>query len=89
MLQALVQTHEAQFEKQWALQPLEGYMQNKMRGIVGFEIPITRLEGKYKMSQNRSENDQLRVISALEGKGDPVSADVAALMSKRRRDGLG
>ncbi len=89
MLQALVQTHEAQFEKQWTLQPLDDYMQHKMRGIVGFEMPITRLEGKFKMSQNRSENDQVRVVSALEGAGDPLSRDVAELMSKRRRDGQG
>lgn len=70
ILQALVQNHEAHFEKAWTPQPLDDYMQNKMRAIVGFEIPITRLEGKFKLSQNRSTNDQARVVAALEGNAE-------------------
>jgi len=90
MLQALVEKHEAQFEKQWTFKPLDEYMQKRLRAIVGFEIPITRLEGKFKMSQNRSTNDQGRVIVALEGRNaDQLSTEVAELMSKRRRDESG
>src|SRR5579864_1818197 len=63
VLQALVQKHESHFEKPWTLQPLGDFMQNKMRAIVGFQIPITRLEGKYKLNQNRSVNDQVRVVA--------------------------
>ena len=84
ILQALVQTYEAHFEKPWTPQPLDDSMRNKLRAIVGFEIDITRLEGKFKLSQNRSVNDQARVIAALEENTDPLSADVAELMSKRR-----
>jgi transcriptional regulator len=87
MLQALVQKHEAQFEKPWIFKPLDDHMQNRLRAIVGFEMPITRLEGKFKMSQNRSTNDQGHVIAALQEKADPVSMDVAELMSKRRKLG--
>jgi transcriptional regulator len=89
ILQALVQKHESHFEKPWTLQPLNDFMQNKMRAIVGFQIPITRLEGKYKLSQNRSVNDQIRVVTALEEGADPMNADVAELMSKRRKKEIG
>ena len=89
ILQALVQKHESHFEKPWTLQPLDDFMQNKMRAIVGFQIPITRLEGKYKLSQNRSLNDQVRVVTALEESADPMTTDVAELMSKRRKNEIG
>ena len=85
LLQALVQKHESHFEKPWTLQPPGDFMQNKMRAIVGFQIPITRLEGKYKLNQNRSVNDQVRVAATLEGNADPLSTDVAELMNKRKQ----
>ena len=40
-----------------------------MRGIVAFEIPIDRLEGKAKLSQNRPAGDQARVRAALASEG--------------------
>ncbi len=47
---------------------------------VAFEIQITRLEGKFKLSQNRSANDQRRVLAALENNSGAESAGVAAFM---------
>ncbi len=85
ILQATVQTFEGHFERPWEVQPLNGYMQNKMRGIVGFEISITRLEGKFKLSQNRSTNDQAQVADVLNSRSDALSTDVAQLMNKRRK----
>ena len=66
LLKALIQVNEAQFEHPWTYQLPEDYLEKMMRGIVGFTIPISRLEGKYKMNQNRSANDQARVIAALQ-----------------------
>ncbi len=43
----------------------DDYLQKMMRGIVGFEIEITRLEGKFKLSQNRTETERENVIAAL------------------------
>src|SRR5579875_2417418 len=65
LLKALIQRHEARFEKPWGFQLPEDYLQKMMQGIAGFEIQITRLEGKFKMSQNRSASEQQRVIAAL------------------------
>ncbi len=66
LLRTLVQTYEAGFEKPWAFESLpDDYVQKMMQGIVGFEIPIARLEGKFKLNQNRSTTDQARVAAAL------------------------
>ncbi len=54
-----------------------------LKGIVAFEIPIDRLEGKAKLSQNRTAADRARVRAALEAAGDPLSAAVAAFIADR------
>ncbi|HJT57424.1 MAG TPA: FMN-binding negative transcriptional regulator [Ktedonobacteraceae bacterium] len=82
LLKMLIQTHEAQFEKPWDFQLPEDYLQKMMQGTVGFEIPITRLEGKFKMSQNRSASEQQRVMGALSESQDAMNMSVAALMSE-------
>lgn len=58
-----------------------------MQGIVGFEIPITRLEGKFKLNQNRPVSDQMRVAAALSEHQDDLSTGVAALMSELEKLG--
>ncbi|HEV2474313.1 MAG TPA: FMN-binding negative transcriptional regulator [Chthonomonadales bacterium] len=57
-----------------------GYTEKMMRGIVGFKMPIGRLEGKFKLSQNRSSEDIEAVIEALNRQPAPDSGLVAALM---------
>src|SRR6266851_4882644 len=66
LLKTLIQTHEAHFEKPWPFQLPDDYLQKMMRGIVGFEIEITRFEGKFKLSQNRTETERENVIAALQ-----------------------
>ena len=84
LLDTLVRTHEAQFAKPWLFQLPEDYVRKMMRGIVGFAIHITRLEGKYKLSQNRSLTDQRNVATTLQQSPDPVSRDVGTLMQQRQ-----
>lgn len=81
ILQATIQANEAQFEKPWSLQMADEHLQAKLRAIIGFEIQITRLEGKFKLSQNRSEGDQTRVAAALK---ESLSPETAELMNRRR-----
>jgi transcriptional regulator len=78
LLKILIQAHEAQFEKPWPFQLSDDYLQKMMRGIVGFEIEITRLEGKFKLSQNRTETERVNVIAALQESSD--TATLAELM---------
>jgi transcriptional regulator len=52
----------------------------QLRGIVGLRMPITRLEGKRKMSQNRNESDRARVIAGLAASERASDREVAALI---------
>jgi len=80
LLKALVDTHEAGFARPWRMDLPGDYVDKMMRGVVGFEIAIERLEGKLKLSQNRSADDRQRVIAALAESSDPTTAGVAELM---------
>jgi transcriptional regulator len=54
-----------------------------MKGIVGLELTIARLEGKWKVSQNRSERDRQGVIEGLEDLNSPESLAMKKLVSDR------
>jgi transcriptional regulator len=77
----LADHHEAGAASPWRLadQP-EKYRQGMLRGISGFAIRVTRLEGKFKLSQNRDATDRARVIAGLRAEGN---AELADLMAKR------
>lgn len=83
LLYASVQTYEAGFARPWVLDMPEDAFQSKLKGIVGFEMEITRLEGKFKLSQNRSEAEQARVADELQASQNSLSAGVGALMRER------
>jgi transcriptional regulator len=68
----------------WKFRPPEDYARRMLGAIAGFEIAIQSLEGKWKLSQNRSAEDQGRVAAWFEGGGEPERA-LAALMRARRR----
>ena len=59
----------------------EEYFDRMSRGVVGFEIAITRLEGKFKLSQNRSAADRASVIRALGASEKAADIETAALMA--------
>ena len=76
MLRELVEQHESGFAAPWRMELPPDYESSMLKGIVAFEIPLTRLQGKFKLSQNRSQADREGVVRAL---GD--SSGVAKLMS--------
>ncbi|MGA8760549.1 MAG: FMN-binding negative transcriptional regulator [Stellaceae bacterium] len=84
LLRRLSQRHESGSETPWRMedQPAD-YMAGMLRGIVGFEISVTRLEGKFKLSQNRPAADRPRIIAALEAAGDAEAGGVARMMRLR------
>jgi transcriptional regulator len=84
LLDTLVRAHESQFAKPWLFQLPEDYVRQMMQGIVGFTIRITRLEGKLKLSQNRSLKDQQNVAAILQQSAEPLSRDVGTLMQQRQ-----
>lgn len=66
----------------WRLEAPEDFLRSMLDAIAGFEISLERLDGKWKLSQNRSLVDQTRVAAWLEH-GDAQSRAVAALMRAR------
>jgi len=80
----LSQRHEAREPTPWRMAELpEPYVASMLTGIVGLEIAVSRLEGKFKLSQNRPPADRPRIIAALERREDADSRGVAQLMRER------
>ena len=82
MLRRLVAEHESSFETPWQMELPEEYLRNMINGIVAFETRITRIEGKFKLSQNRSLEDRRNVIAALQKAGGDNATSLAALMQR-------
>lgn len=84
LVRRLSERHEAHEPAPWDMQALpEPYVQSMLNGIVGIEIAVSRLEGKFKLSQNRPAADRPRITAALERRDDPDSRAVAQLMRER------
>jgi transcriptional regulator len=84
-LRALLDELVARFDDTgWRFDPPEDYARRMLGAIAGFEIAVDRIEGKWKLSQNRPLEDQHRVAQWLEGR-DQDSRAVAALLWKRLR----
>jgi transcriptional regulator len=83
----LTPTHEATRPAPWAVTdaPPE-FVRAQLKGIVGFELRIERLEGKWKLSQNRPAEDRAGVVDGLRREGGPDEAAVAALMETAERE---
>ena len=58
------------------------YIDTMLKSIVGIEIPITTIAGKWKTSQNRSLPDKLGTIAGLRERGDDVALKMAALVER-------
>ena len=59
--------HEAAQATPWSLDDAPpGFIERLVNAIVGIEIPVMRMQGKWKVSQNRSENDQRTVMAAMD-----------------------
>ena len=73
--------HEAAFPEPWHVGDAPAdYMERQLKGIVGFRFTIEALEGKLKLSQNRTEADRTSVAEALSASSNPQARDVGAMM---------
>jgi transcriptional regulator len=76
-IEALTRQHEGPRAAPWAVNDApEPFIAAQMRGIVGIEIPISRIEGKWKVSQNRPEQDRAGVHEGLKGEDRSGMADL-------------
>ncbi|PTM39865.1 FMN-binding negative transcriptional regulator [Bosea sp. 124] len=73
--------HEGERAAPWAVSDAPAdFIQAQLRGIVGLRMPIKRLEGKRKMSQNRPAGDRANVAAGLAGSSRPTERDAASLI---------
>jgi transcriptional regulator len=79
----LTDLHEQSRQQPWAVAdaPAE-FIASQLRGIVGLRMPITRLDAKRKMSQNRSAADRAGVIEGLSASHRSEDRHVASLITK-------
>jgi transcriptional regulator len=61
----------------------EAFIDGLLKAIVGIEIPLTRIEGKWKVSQNRPAADRAGVAAGLARSDDPRHQVMAALVRER------
>lgn len=85
LLAGLVQRHEPPPPQGWGFDAEERWIQQMLGQIEGFEIPIARLQGKFKLNQNRTAADRRGVVEALAVSEDSGQRALAELMRNRGR----
>ena len=87
ILRRSVSTYESPRPKPWTFDESAPHVETMLKAIVGFTIEIGRIEGKFKLGQNRPIEDRIGTIEQLERSSDPSARVLAALT--RRHLGLG
>jgi transcriptional regulator len=86
-LRELLRRYEARRGQLWSLDELPAdYRTRQLSRIVGFEMPVERLEAKFKLGQNRPRADRLGAIAGLETEGTAEAQTLAAFMRERLPD---
>lgn len=79
MLEQTITSYESSYQQQFENLP-EKFITGMMKGIVAFEVEVTRLEGQKKLSQNKTAEERNRIIQILEQSGDATERELAAYM---------
>ena len=80
----LTNYHESSFPEPWKVSDApKKYIDSQLKSIVGFEMPIERIEGKWKMSQDRPLEDREGAIRGLRELGEPSANEAAAEIEKK------
>jgi len=81
-IEALTSAHEATRAEPWQVSEApDDFITGQVKGIVGIEIEIVDLHGKWKVSQNRSTEDRAGVAEGLAASGEPASRSMARLVA--------
>ena len=81
MIDEMIDRYGPDYKSQWHSLSF-GFREGMMNGIIGFEMVVTRLEGKYKLSQNRSQIDQHNVAHELLQSTDQAAYGVGIAMKQ-------
>lgn len=83
-LHSLTNQNEHAIENAWSVNDApQDYIEGLSRAIIGVEIAIDSIEGKCKLSQNRSKADREGVVAGLRALGSPESVKMAELVTER------
>jgi transcriptional regulator len=82
-LEKTIDNYEVAYREKWNHFPME-YKTKMAKGIVAFEIVVTDLQAKEKLSQNRSETEQQKIINTLEKSSDSNEKLIATYMQKNQ-----
>jgi transcriptional regulator len=82
-VEKLTNVHESASPIPWKVSDApQDFIQSQLKGIVGVEIPIQRLQGRWKLSQNRTERDRTCVVDGLAKLNTPESLAMSALVEE-------
>ena len=88
LLVDLLRRYEGSGSDAWGIEDLPvDYRNQQLSRIVGFEMPVVRLEAKFKLGQNRAAVDRTRTIEELERKDSLDASNLAAFMRSHLKDG--
>ncbi|MBT1685450.1 FMN-binding negative transcriptional regulator [Dawidia soli] len=85
-LEKMIDTYEEAYRRQWAGLP-QDYKLRMLNGIVPFEIVVTDLQGSRKLSQNKTDQEQQRIIETLSASTDGAARQIADYMRANQRPG--
>jgi len=85
VLDKMVQFYDDAYVNQWQSLPMD-YKLKMVNGIVAFDIVVTDLQAKYKLSQNRTAKEQENIVHSLSASADTNEKEIAAYMSKLKED---
>ena len=83
LLKRLIDRYESNSPYQLESLP-QDFVEKEIKGIVAFQIEVTRIEANYKLSQNRKDEDYAHIIVQLEKRTDDLSHGVAEAMRQNR-----
>ena len=90
LVTALTRRHEAAQPRPWAVGDAPpDYIERMLGAIVGIEIPINRIEGKWKVSQNKADAERAGVVDGLAQSADPQAQAMAGLVAESLARGGG
>ena len=81
ILEKTIGTYEAEYKKQWDALPAD-YKKANLNGIVCFEMKVTDIQAKKKLSQNKTSNERQNIIRQLEKSSNTLEVKIAGLMQK-------
>lgn len=82
LLEKTIEYYEIEYKQKWNRLPHD-YKTKMTKGIVGFEINVTELQAKEKLSQNKTENERKNIVNSLSSSKDTNETVIADYMKKQ------